>query len=836
VGVITLPVAVKTVTGHVYIEGSLTGVPDAEVTAHRLDEPGFANAPTDGNGMFNLGLTGGEWHISVAPLTAPADWIFANPPEWVVFARNSEPESRMVNLEVVPANASVSGSIGCPSPDIGLCPPGDAIRVELRNDNLRTETVVGGDPRTYPFGIPVPAGWYELVVHVDDPRWQGPRPIPLYVGRGDTYDVGLVLLQAKDATITGRVRSEAGAGVPGIPVIGWQPDEGSWGYAQTDENGDYTIRVVGGEWFVEPQPGPNQPFVFRHRPALVRVAPGGRLEGVDFELTRATARIMGTAVDINTNKRVLGLNGWAWAERFVTTDTLEFFSDAPMRDSSFELKVKGNAFYRVGVEVPPQSRYVSGGTGPIGVPNLTEVPVAVPLRVKNAGITGRLVIAGSAPPEPAPGVWAEVFGEDETGHWVAAGVNQETARYAVGVVSGTWQLRAWVDPASGYVAIPTTTLVTVQSGQVASPVDFPVWPINSLISGTVKAPDGTPREAIVFAEGESPYIGHYETHAWTDAVGHFELLVPEGGYVVGAALPGDVLDALGWLNPAPVDVPWVASDSPVLNLELRFRQLDGEIHGTIRFAPGTVVTTTHPAYVWGWSDNGEWTEAVANPTGIDTFSYTLRVVSDTVWHIGAVYEDGDNGVYYESLDAIVSVPPTTPVAQAFQNLVLRGPYALPQPFIVSFDGTQMQTIVMPDGVVLRVPPGALVDSGTVTLFIFPTRELRPERGREIIGVGYEIWAVDEKGQEITQFNKNVIMTFPYPPDEELQQQGISEQLLVPVYYSTLAGRWILADSYVLDTVNNKIRLQINHFSRFGTFSLEPGDHYIYLPLVMQNSQ
>ena len=77
-----------------------------------------------------------------------------------------------------------------------------------------------------------------------------------------------------------------------------------------------------------------------------------------------------------------------------------------------------------------------------------------------------------------------------------------------------------------------------------------------------------------------------------------------------------------------------------------------------------------------------------------------------------------------------------PGGQATQNLELQGPYMLPQPFIVSFDGSQMQTIVMPDGLTLVIPAGAMVTSGTVTLFIFPTRALRPEPDSACIGAGY----------------------------------------------------------------------------------------------------
>jgi hypothetical protein len=837
--VLTLPQSFKTVTGEVLNADTSGGVPDAMVTAHRLDEAGYADTRTDSTGAFTLSLTGGEWHLRAEPLpppAPPAEWIFPGPPAWVVFELSpTDPETKTATLEVIPTNAWVEGRIVCPGG--GVCPgdpPHGGIWVELRSDDLRNDAGLGSD---YRFAIPIPGGWYELLVHVDHPEVQaevqGPAPVPVFVGPGQTLDVGEIELLLKDARIMGQVRNEFGVGVEGVRVVGWQPEGFGWGWAETDANGVYTMPVIGGEWLVEPQPGPERPYVFNRRPRFTRVAPGGTMTGVDFVLAWAGARIEGSAVDAHSQERIWGLDGWAWAER---ADTLQFFSDAPMWDGGFELKAQGAHTYHVGVNLPPHAPYVSGGTGPVEVPPAAHVPVTVPLEHKDAAIEGHLIdaLTGWPPAGPDP-IWAEVFGEDEQGHWVGVGVDPGSAYYALGVISGTWHLRAWADPASSYVAVPTATVVTVESGQVASPVDFEVWPINALIGGRVLDPDGTGVQAFVFAEGDSPHVGHFETHAESGPDGAFELLVPEGGYVVGAALPGDRLEVLGWLNPRPIDVPWVSAGSPAMGQDLRFRRLDGEIHGTVTFAPGIVATPTHSAYIWGWADTGEWAETEAMTSSINTFTYTLRVVSDTVWHVGAVYEDRDNGVFYESPEEKVPVPPTPPpVAQAFRDLEMGGPWPLPQPFIVSFDGTQMQTIILPGGTELNIPPGALVVSGTVTLFIFPTYEMRPEPGREIIGVGYEMWAVNQNGQDITHFNKNVMMTFSYPSDAVLFLHGISEHLLVPVYYSTLAGHWILADSYVVNTVNNEITLQIDHFTKFSVMSTAPAERRIYLPLVLRS--
>jgi len=833
--VITLQHAPKTLDGQVVLAGTSIGVPGALVRAHRLDEPGYADGPTGSDGRFSLSLPGGEWHVDVQPPSPPVTWVFPGPPAWVVFPPPpTTPETKTVTLEVLPTNAWVTGRVICPDYDVvhdipcPSGPPHDAMWVELRNDNIRNGTELGaGDV----FSIPIPAGWYELAVHLDHPELQAPPPFPVYVGPSQTLPLLDVRLWPKDAHIIGRVvHDESGQGIPGVPVFAWQPQGFAWGQAGTDASGFYTIPVIGGEWLVEPRPGPERPYVFREHPRVVRVTPGGTMAGVDFGLTYAGARIEGMAVDAHTTDPLWGLDGWAWARLLPSN---ELFSDAPLRDGGFRLKVQGGTQYKVGLDLPPHAPYVSGSTGPVPVAPAASVFISVPLEHKNAGIEGHLVEAGTT--NLAVGAHGEVFGEDGQGHRVAANVNPGSAGYSLGLISGTWHLRAWVDPPSGYVAVPTTRLVIVQANQVISPVNFEVWPISSRISGQVLEPDGVKPVSgtFVFAEGDSPFVGHFEAHILSDPSGHFELRVPAGDYVVRTGLPGDRLEALGWLNPPPLDIPPVSPANPATGLQLRFRRLDGEIHGAVTFAPGIVATPTHPAYLWGWSDTGEWAETQAGVVaGTNTFTYALRVISGTTWHVGAVYEDPDNGVFYESPEAVVPVLP--PIGQAVQDLVLGGPYTLPLPFIVSFDASQMQTIIMPDGVELSIPPGALAVSGTVTLFILPTQAMRPEPGQEIVGAGYAMWAVDQNGQQITQFNQNVELTLPYPPDPDLATLGILEHRLIPVYYSTLAGQWILADSYVVDTVHNVITLRISHFTRFGVMSSVPAAKMVYLPLVLKS--
>ncbi|MBN2373764.1 hypothetical protein JXL19_08255 [bacterium] len=617
--------------------------------------------------------------------------------------------------------------------------------------------------------------------------------------------------------IKGRVYNESGNGVSGALVSGWKPDGSGYCASETDPNGDYTMTVMGGEWIIVPEPGPELPYLMLGPPAVVFAASGETITGVDFVLTSAGSRITGIAVNAKTGEPLCEIEAQAWAEQIVSPDEAGFFSSAPYVECTFVMKAQADREYNIGMDVASYEPYVSGRIGPLCVPPGENIAVQVPLMLKDSLIEGQLKDALTGQP-PASPVNAEIFGEDDHGRWVSAMVNPENASYTLGVVSGNWHIGLRLFPESGYITETDTIHLNIQPEQVIQR-DFIIRPVDSYIGGRVLDPNGIiPVQAFILLEGETTFGGYFETSIESDQMGNFEMLVPEGRYFIRATLPPEDLSSKGWLNPPPAGDVNLSASSPVTNLELIFRELDGGISGRITFAEGIVVNPVHPAYVWGWSESGEYTEneAVILEGHAGTFEYTLPVAKNAVWHIGAVYEDWQNGFFYESQAVPVAVLPTTGLAN--KDLILEGPLPLSRPFVVSFDSAQMQTIILPDGMEIRIPPGALTvsaDSQTVTLHIFPAKEIHPEEGKRMIGDCYDIKAFDENGDEITQFYKNAVMVFHYPPDADLAVTGISEYMLMPFYYSGSHGLWIVAEGYVVDTFHNEITVQINCFDRFA---------------------
>ena len=90
-------------------------------------------------------------------------------------------------------------------------------------------------------------------------------------------------------------------------------------------------------------------------------------------------------------------------------------------------------------------------------------------------------------------------------------------------------------------------------------------------------------------------------------------------------------------------------------------------------------------------------------------------------------------------------------------------------------------------------------------------------------------------EQITQFNKNAVLTLPCLSDAALAAEGISKYQLVPVYCSTLVGQWILANNCVVDTERNEMTLRIDHFDKFGLASRVSRECVTYLPIARRKA-
>lgn len=789
----------KVVTGTVKTN---TNVPvnQAQVLARRVDKFGQADALTAADGSYQLQLSPGLWALTVQSITGtnPADWVYPLPPQLIRFQNNLNPETETQNFTVLTADAQVIGTVKMPD---GSAPP-FTVTVALHNGEgvgRRANVDANGA-----FSIRVPNDTYNVAVIPHDPQYLGPPVNPIVVPPNTTYDLGTLTLLAKDAAITGTVKDENGTGVEGIPVVAWRSGQPKAVQTQTGAGGIYVLAVSAGTWHVQPAPGPTNPYLYTGTGQDVTVSSGQTVSNVNFDVMIANAMIHGQLVN-SSSQPINDAEGWAQA---VQSGNPAVHKGAPIQAGKFDIYVPGGT-YNVTAHLPAGSPYMSGAAKNVTVAAGGEVTITLQVLTENAAIAGALwnpraqaVVSGV---HGVVAAWAD-------NNWAATHINAGNGTFRMDVAANLWHLGYRIDPNSGYVKLVEGKNVPVQAGQTAA-VSLPIVPKDGTISGTVLGPDRNPlRGATVFADGLGPTIQNVWLKTYSRADGTFNLAVPNGLYRLGATVPMTTS-----IRPAQqlVNVPPNGTSSGHV---LQFKTPDATVSGTLTVSTAGQNGT---AIVWGWSRDGGTVHGrfpIANSTGV----YSLNVISNTTWHLGAAFETATQ--YWFGRATV-----TLGTGNATQNITLNGPYPKAAPVVVTFDASQAQRITLADNTTIYIPAGAMPVSGTVTLRVVPIATLPHQHHANVYKYGYAFLATDSAGQPIEQnFNQDVVIGFSYT-EAELAAQGISENALRPAYFSTTTNQWTFPDSYVVNTTANTVTMQIDHFTDFALVA--GATVQIYMPII-----
>lgn len=786
-------------------------VAGALIEARRLDKQGRVRTLSGVDGAYAAHLSEGLWSLNVQPIsgTVPAEWVYPYGPQLVHFQHDTSDEVRNVDFHVVTADSRVVGSITLPD---GSAPP-FTVTVGFENDAGigRRQVLPPGQNR---FDVALPHGGYKVAVLPDDGGYFGPGVPAITLRPNSTLDLGALALVARDATISGGIGG-GGSPLAGIPVVARRAaGQGLWAEARSGPDGGYVLAVVEGTWLVAPAPGPEQPWLYAGEGAEVEVPPQGAVAGVDFELLAADARIRGALLPASREAEATAtlprIEGWAHA---VSVADPAVQKGAPIVDGGFQILVPGGT-YKVSLLLAPGTPWLAPPAQEVTVAGGGTAPVAFELRALDAAIAGALWDPRAE--EVVSGVQAEVMGWSE-GSWVRTAVDPGNGTYRLDVAAGLWALGYRLDPAAGagadYVALRHRRTYPVAAGQVV-PAPLPVAQKDGRLAGMVLDPGGDPLAgAAVVAEGVGPTLGDVSLSTVSGEDGAWRLRLPHGRYVVRASYgPGS-----GWIQPASPHV-LVPPAAEVAGLVLQFSEPDAVISGTVNLAGGGAHSGT--VHLWAYSAGDGYTRAQAELGGL----YSLEVISNTTWTVGAVYQEG---LSYWLGGMRVPVPKEG----AVQDLELHGPFPLPAPVSVNFDAGEEQYVALADGTSIYIPAGAMPVSGTVTLHVTPIATFPHQRHANVYRYGYAFTAVDAYGRPIEQrFNQEVLITFHYS-DAELRALGLSEQWLKPAYFSTTTDSWTFPQSYVVDTMANVVAMQIDHFTDFALTS--PAGQRLFLPLVVR---
>jgi len=781
----------------------------ALVAARRVDQNGEARALTNHSGEYRLELSEGLWAISVHRQddSDPSRWIYPYPPKLVFFQHDKSNEHKTINFTVLTADSTVMGEVKLPH---GETPPFTVTVALHRDDGVGVETNLDASGA---FTLHVPHGRYKVGVRPHDPNWAGPAIEPIFAPPSDTLDLGTITLIPRDSAITGTLTlSGTTTPVAGVPVIAWRVRGPGGAMGESGLDGMYALSVYTGTWLVRPAPNPDQPYLYTGRPQEVEIAGSNQVvSGVDFGLIAADATIHGTLVG-EDGVIVTDAAGWAAAAQIGNP---EIHNGAPARDGAFDILVPGGATYKVGLHLAPGAPYlVSGATKFVPVSLGQTAYVTFTLEAIDSHIAGAL---WDPREDRIPtGVAGGVFGWMHD-LWARAPIDPANGMYNLGVTGGVWWLNYEVDPESGFVELSGPRAIPVPTGATV-PVPLPVAKRDGLITGTVLSPDGSPmREAVVLADGFGRDLGRLHLSAPVSDDGLFALRVPHGAWVLRATTRHDSR----LINPASRIVV-VPKDGVVPGIVLRFARPDALITGSLSLQNNAPLSGT--VTLWTWNQHGQYNKVhAALVDGAGT--YTMPVISNTVWHLGAAFET--RNTYF-----ITQTRVHVGGGNATQDLVLMGPKPKPGPLAITFDASEAQHLELADGTRVVIPAGALPASGRVILHITPIATFPHQQHANVLRYGYAFEAFDEVGNPIEQrFNQDALIVFPYS-EAELIVGGIRESHLKPAYFSTTTDSWTFPNSYVVDEINNLVAMQIDHFTDFALTSSPPQSE-VFLPIVIR---
>jgi len=573
---LTLQTAGKQLTVNVQRTDS-TAVTDGLVHANQRGSTLDVAAIAGSDGLYHLGLAGGEWEVSVEPAVATANWIYTDPPQIVTFDKTNRPENKSITMTVMTADARVTGLVLNPDDTF---PAYGSVYVDVRGDDgVGNGQMVNSDGH---FDIAIAAGTYNVSIYVLDGDLFAPQLPPVRVTSGEVADLGTIHLQQKTAHITGQVvRTDTGDGVPDLEVKAGTL-AGNQAQAVTDAGGYYTLTVATGVWYVGVDVPANVSLLGDVPIQRVKVkSPGETVSGVNFALMPAPATVQGSVVN-DFGQLLPDVDAWVYA-RDANSATDDIIGGAAVSRGNFSFQLPAGS-YQIGLYLPPGSPYVADPEQSVTLGTGDVVTLDMTVRAADALIIGQFDLGMAALTQIAPqsqDVLGYVYASGGDGQdWHSAPIYAD-GHFALTVAAGTWHVSYelltddYVAPAQQHYR------VSVQAGETYDLGTIQLLRVDSEIRGVVQKPSTVPYPgATVWAVRQADGRQIRFTAEAADPDGSFVLRVPAGVYRVGATAP----DGSGFHAP-PIQTVATSPQTPA-EVTLRFWTASARLNGVVGF-PGT---------------------------------------------------------------------------------------------------------------------------------------------------------------------------------------------------------------------------------------------------------
>lgn len=853
---VALVTASKTLVVTVKYKGTSTAVTNAQVSAFRPGAAGNAFSSVNASGQATLSLAqGGSWQVMVQPgfneqtgQQQTVDWIqpFGEPMN-ANFTDDKTSETITMTVEVDRANAVIKGTVK--DTDGNLYNQGS---VDIRSTaGMGTSAGIQNGA----FQVSVQAGTYNLTVWTNNNQYYTDE-LKVTVAEDQTLDVGVIQLKKRNSKITGKViDKDTGSGVASLRVRAFQVGGGmGWADGQSNSSGDYELFVNPGKWGLQIdtfqmqdpnasrdssaasyQPEDNRPMEFE-------VKDNETLSGKNFNVIRVTGSIVLTLVA--NDGASLG-NKWYGANCHVSGTMFGPGNDyfGGFQNGQATLAVPDNKTYDCEVHMPPNEQdYSLDAPVKVTVGDDATATATVTLVKNDSAIQGFLVDqTGAAVKNTFARVVAETRNTDGSfGGFREAEVDQQTGGYSMSVRSGATKsyhmgfFAGFMGPEMGKGGggagslIPTPPSFDGLAVPTAGTYAYNVvaYRADATFSGKVVDETGAPVAfAFVFAtnteeffkageDGEAIEAGskkRIDSGSQTDEQGNFNLGVVGGEtYFINTGIP-HFMSNRNLMPPEGQRAEIAVGETKTLNFQ--FGKADANIiidvnvdtGGALPFGYCHAYTIETGQFSGGEIFNGE---------------STVAVKSGSDWYLQCDGNEFGSNEFYRSPEIIVSVPASGDYDQTVT--VTKAKFELPDSVTTSFSASEQKTIGLPDGTTLTVPAAAIsTEEETVTITAEPTTQVIQTKDETLVTYAWKFTATDESGAEVSSFNDEIHIDMQY--DQEIvEDAGIVEENLIVKYFDTESGTWQLPPSYTLNTENDSLGTDVDHFTEFATLGAAGG--------------
>lgn len=770
---------------------------------------GSFSGETDSSGSYTAAVAPGTYTVSIEANVDRNDASAVAAVNWQYSSTNtnytiSDKGTETVNFEVDETAALTSGTVSLPNGSTDIAGSlnftnEDDYYWAWIDDDDNGSYIVNMDPGKYTVNFypetSTDSSWEKY-------SYSGKATI---IEGSNTLDITLDELSA---TVDVSVTDEAGAALTGINVSLWNDDH--WVSDTTDSNGSVTVYIYedkqyfAGVW--------DDTYIYSGEEKTVKLG-ANESTTLSYQMSLPDATISGTLVT-SDGKVPESVYGYAWC---ATKDYAQQYG-SDISNGSFEIGVMvdgENETYNCNVWLADDSLGASSSEE-VTITDGETVKVIFTLAARDA--TLRIPVKNFATGKkitPDDNVNVNVWNKDNV--WYDTQLDENPA--TINVVGGKkWFGGLWSE-SSNY--IPLWNLnnkgVKVSSGETKTMI-LNVLEKNGTLPIEVLDPNGKLvnhawawcgnwEEVDLALDGvESNVIIDSGTEVRN---GEAEVgLVSGHTYNCGIGLPPEYVDE-GWMSPPDQQVEFNSKKQSLDKITFQFEQSDATLRGSISVKADTAGVTAiddlDHIWCWAWSEDGSHSFADVEP-GED---YSLNVDSDRTWHAGCDAQTDEQWYWTEEYEFKAKKGDNNTHAFKLKESL----WVLYESVAETFDATTNKVITLPDGTTLTIPANALASSGNVTVTANPQYQIVHTQD-ELASVPWDFEATNEAGELIESFNSQVTISIPYQPSV-LKQKGISEDALIGKYYDEDSGTWKKPDNVSLDSAQNKVIVQANHFTQYG---------------------